>query len=138
MDKQGTGYGQSHSKFNRGGEGKVHDYLGKPTATTKEGYSVWFYKSSRVVHCKKEAYDIYISRPSKWGNPFSHKPGTKAKYLVDSREAAVEAYRSWILSGDGQHLLEDLHELKGKVLGCWCAPKLCHGHILSELALKIQ
>lgn len=45
MDKQGTGYGQSHSRFNRGGEGKVHDYLGKPTETTKEGYSVWFYKA---------------------------------------------------------------------------------------------
>lgn len=25
---------------------------------------------TRVVHCKKERYDVYIGRPSKWGNPF--------------------------------------------------------------------
>jgi len=25
--------------------------------------------STRVVHCKKEPYDVYIGRPSKWGNP---------------------------------------------------------------------
>jgi len=24
-----------------------------------------------VVHCKKERYDVYIGRPSKWGNPFT-------------------------------------------------------------------
>ena len=23
--------------------------------------------------------------------------------------------------------------LKGKFLGCWCAPALCHGHILRDL-----
>ncbi|MFM7243676.1 MAG: DUF4326 domain-containing protein, partial [Planctomycetaceae bacterium] len=23
-----------------------------------------------VVHCKRSAYDVYIGRPSKWGNPF--------------------------------------------------------------------
>ena len=27
---------------------------------------------TKVVHCKKELYDVYIGRPSKWGNPFSH------------------------------------------------------------------
>jgi hypothetical protein len=25
---------------------------------------------TRVVHCKVEPFDIYIGRPSKWGNPF--------------------------------------------------------------------
>lgn len=24
----------------------------------------------KVVHCKKEKYDVYIGRGSKWGNPF--------------------------------------------------------------------
>lgn len=27
---------------------------------------------TKVVHCKKEPYDVYIGRPSKWGNPFTH------------------------------------------------------------------
>jgi hypothetical protein len=86
----------------------------------------------KVVHCKKEPYDIYIGRPSKWGNPFSHLPGTLAKYKVETREESIEAYRKWILS-EGKDLLADLHELKGKTLGCWCKPKSCHGDILIEL-----
>lgn len=30
-------------------------------------------------------------------------------------------------------ILVVLDELKDKILGCWCAPKLCHGHVLVEL-----
>ena len=46
-------------------------------------------KEIKVVHCKKEPYDIYIGRPSKWGNPFSiGKDGT--------REEVIEKYREWI------------------------------------------
>lgn len=85
----------------------------------------------RVVHCKKEPYDVYIGRPSKWGNPYSHKEGTLAKFKVDTREEAVERYRDYILSRPD--LLDQLPELQGKVLGCWCSPKACHGDILIEL-----
>lgn len=89
-----------------------------------------------VVHCKKKKYDVYIGRPSKWGNPFSHKEGTLAKYKVDTREEAVQKYREWIMNNP--ELLMDLHELKGKILGCWCKPLMCHGDILAELANKLQ
>jgi len=90
---------------------------------------------TRVVHCKKKPYDIYIGRPSKWGNSWSHQQGTQAEFLVATREEAIERYREWIM---GQpELLADLHELKGKVLGCWCKPKACHGSILAELADKL-
>lgn len=93
----------------------------------------------KVVHCKKEPYDVYIGRPSKWGNPFSHiKDGkTLANYIVDNRNEAVESYRKWITEGDGKHLLKDLHELKGKVIACWCKPLPCHGDILLELVLEL-
>jgi hypothetical protein len=88
-----------------------------------------------VVHSKKDNFDVYIGRPSKWGNPFTHKQDGKtlAKYLVNSRKEAVDAYRKWITEGEGQHLLADLEELHGKVLGCWCKPKACHGDVLLEL-----
>jgi hypothetical protein len=91
-----------------------------------------------VVHCKKAPYDVYIGRPSKWGNPFTHlKDGkTLAKYIVGSRDEAVEAYREWITSGNGKYLMKDLSELKNKVLGCWCNPQSCHGDVLSELVSK--
>ena len=85
-----------------------------------------------VVHCKKEPFDIYIGRPSKWGNPFSHLSDTLADFKVSSREAAIEAYENWILQQ--ADLLADLPELKGKILGCWCSPKACHGEVLVRLA----
>lgn len=95
-------------------------------------------KIPKVVHFKREKYDVYIGRGSKWGNPFTHitdKP-TKAYYIVGSREEAIQKYREWLLEGDGKWLLEHLHELKGKTLGCWCHPKACHGDVLLELANK--
>ena len=97
-----------------------------------------FTTSTKVVHCKKSKYDIYIGRPSKWGNPFTHiaDKTTLAKYLVSTRSESIEKYKEWIISGDGNHLLNDLHELKGKILGCWCKPNNCHGDILAELANK--
>lgn len=83
----------------------------------------------RVVHCKKEPYDIYIGRPSKWGNPFS----------VGTREERISKYEAYIMSRPD--LIQALPELVGKTLGCWCKPKACHGDILKimvedELWLK--
>jgi hypothetical protein len=91
-----------------------------------------------VVHCKKQEYDVYIGRPSKWGNPFTHISDNKtlAKYIVKDRETAIAMYREWLTNGEGKHLLADLHELKGKTLGCWCKPMSCHGDVLTELANK--
>ena len=91
-----------------------------------------------VVHFKKEEFDIYIGRGSKWGNPFTHISDryTLAKYIVSTRQESILAYKEWITNGDGQYLLEDLSELKGKRLGCWCHPKPCHGDILMELVNK--
>ncbi len=86
-----------------------------------------------VVHNKQKKFDVYIGRPSKWGNPFSHIPhGTQAKFIVKDRQEAVAEYRKWILKQPD--LMADLHELKGKTLGCWCAPQSCHGEVLVELA----
>lgn len=94
----------------------------------------------KVVHCRKEPYDVYIGRPSKWGNPFTHinDGKTSAQYVVASREAAIAAYRDWITVGDGRHLQSDLSSLKGKTLGCWCKPKSCHGDVLVELVSNLD
>jgi len=86
----------------------------------------------RVVHCKKESFDVYIGRGSKWGNPYSHKEGTLAEEVVDSRSEAVKKYEEYLLSND--ELMASLPELKGKILGCWCKPKSCHGDILLKYA----
>jgi hypothetical protein len=46
----------------------------------------------------------------------------------------IKKYEQWLIFGDGKFLLNDLVELKGKTLGCWCKPKTCHGDILVKLA----
>jgi hypothetical protein len=89
--------------------------------------------TGRVVHCKKEKYDVYIGRAnprsglkaSVWANPF--KIGKDG-----AREEVMAKYRVWLMSNP--ELLKKLLELKSKVLGCWCAPEACHGDILAELA----
>jgi len=45
-------------------------------------------------------------------------------------------YHSWLESNEKDGLLQDLGELKGKDLVCWCSPLPCHGDILLELANK--
>ena len=77
----------------------------------------------KVVHCKKENFDVYIGRGSKWGNPFViGKHGT--------RKEVIQKYKKWIQT---QPQFNDLHELQNKTLGCWCKPSACHGDVLVEL-----
>ena len=92
----------------------------------------------KVVHHKKEDYDVLIDRTSKWGCPFSYRQGTKAQFILPTRKEAIEAYKEWITNGDGKYLLDDLYELRGKTLGCWCKPKTCHGDILVELVNNLD
>jgi hypothetical protein len=87
----------------------------------------------KIVHCKKDKYDIYIGRGSKWGNPFSHKENTAALWIVETREDAIRLYEEWIRAQP--KLVEAAKtELKDKVLGCWCAPLSCHGEVLIKIA----
>lgn len=95
-------------------------------------------KETKVVNKYRHKYDVYIGRGSKWGNPFTHKQGTMAKHIVESREQAIEKYREYITTGEGKHLLNDLHELKGKTLGCFCKPQACHGDVLVELVNQLE
>ena len=75
---------------------------------------------------------VYVGRPTKWGNPFSHLPNTLAKFQVKTRDDAVDAYRSWVVTQP--ELLSSLEELRGRDLVCWCAPKRCHADVLLELS----
>jgi hypothetical protein len=79
----------------------------------------------KVVHCKRSAHDVYVGRPTKWGNPFViGKDG--------NRDQVIAKYEAWIKTRP--ELMRALPELKGKVLACWCAPEACHGDVLAKLA----
>ena len=82
-------------------------------------------ENTTVLHCTRAKHDVYIGRPSQWGNPFViGKDGT--------REQVIQTYRNWLMTQPS--LLAALPELKGRTLGCWCAPDACHGDVLAELA----
>src|SRR5881394_1317672 len=90
---------------------------------------------TRVVNRKEtQVYDVYVGRPSPWGNPY------KIGQIVDGRRLTradvLAYYERWLLSQPT--LLAKLPELRGKVLACWCAPLPCHGNILARLADAIE
>ena len=85
---------------------------------------------------KRPHYDVYIGRAvrytgfiidSKWSNPsFFNKD--------------LEFYERFIR----KNFYNDLHELQGKVLGCWCVttdelePLVCHGQVLMKLVRELE
>ena len=96
-------------------------------------------KSPIVVNMRSGCdYDIRIDRrsKSKWGNRFIiGKDG--------DRKTVIDKYRKWLQTNTA--LLADLHELEGKVLGCWCVKqpidyvrknKQCHGEVLVEFVRR--
>lgn len=78
----------------------------------------------KVVHLKKDIFDVMISRPSIWGNPFIiGKDGT--------RKEVIEKYEVYLRNN--QELMDKILELDGKVLECWCSPLPCHGDIILKI-----
>lgn len=73
---------------------------------------------------------LYIGRPSKWQNPFPINK--KAKDKMAERERVINEYKKhlWEQIKKGEITREDLLELRGKNLICWCAPLPCHGDVI--------
>ncbi len=79
---------------------------------------------TKVVNVREvgwDAVDVFIGRPSKWGNPFMiGRDGT--------REEVIVQYEAYLFLNE--ELTKQLHELEGKTLGCFCKPLDCHGDVL--------
>lgn len=84
---------------------------------------------THVVHCSRAKYDVYIGRPGKWGNPY--RIG-----MDGTREEVIQKYVEYLMQR--RDLIDALPELKDKILGCWCAPKFCHGHVLVALVADVH
>ena len=66
----------------------------------------------------------YRLRSSNWRNPFViGKDGT--------REEVIAKYERYLIESG---LINQIGELRGKDLVCWCAPEPCHGDVLLRLA----
>lgn len=90
-----------------------------------------------VVNVRHDKYDIYIGRDnaayglqrSQWANNYrigrdGDRDEVIEKYECDIRQRTSVARGCW---------LPQLLALEGYRLGCWCAPKPCHGDVLVKL-----
>lgn len=78
-----------------------------------------------IAWAESESLYQRIDRRSEYGNPFEiNKDG--------DRDTVIQKYAKHYVPHKG--FLGYIHELRGKALGCWCAPDHCHGHVLRWLA----
>lgn len=64
----------------------------------------------------------YVGRPSKWGNNFIYAAGGF------NLEKSLARYKEFIFKKSA----DELSELIGKNIGCWCLPERCHGMLIVE------
>lgn len=85
---------------------------------------------TEVVNKNKEDYDVYIGRGSIFGNPYEiGKDGT--------REQVIERYKTWFnFCLRSKVFKQALENLRGKKLGCFCKPQMCHGDVIAEYLNK--
>lgn len=67
-----------------------------------------------------------VDRKTAWGNPFE-MPGD------GDRDTVIANYAAHYLPHKPS-LLAKVDTLRGKALGCWCAPEPCHADVLKEAA----
>ena len=89
-------------------------------------------KKTVAVNKYANEFDVYIGRGSVFGNSYTHKANTLAEFQVDSRDEAISKHKEALLK-DPALMKRVRRELSGKVLGCFCKPKACHGDTYSWL-----
>jgi len=79
---------------------------------------------------------VYVGRPTKWGNPFTHLDGAQhGTVRVSNRAEAIARFREWVWLPAQEALRAAARvELRGKDLVCWCAPADCHAVVWIEIA----
>ena len=101
-------------------------------------------KNKRTHKPEVGKVDVYCGRGSVLGNPFSHKEGTKAKFVVESRDEAVEAYRAYFKAQmeSNPEFLNEMRRIyriarKQEVnLVCYCYPLNCHCNVIRGFILS--
>ena len=72
---------------------------------------------------------VLIDRRTKWGNPFR-----VTSRLTHAEAVARYRVHLWERIRAGEVSLEELAELHGCWLACWCEPLPCHGDVLARAA----
>lgn len=81
-----------------------------------------------VVNIKTDKkFDVYIGRPSKFGNPYRIGKGqTRSEVLL-----AYSVYFEVRMNKDDD-FRKAVEALRGKTLGCYCKPQPCHGDVIAD------
>lgn len=84
---------------------------------------------------KARGSHAYIGRRTRQGHPQSPlaNPFSVKKHGLNG---ALTLYRQHLLSRPD--LLTNVDDLCGLTLGCWCAPGLCHGDLLAQIANRSE
>lgn len=80
---------------------------------------------------KKTPYDVYIGRAGKGHDGYFGNP---IPLCGKDRQFVLDAYKKYFyarLEIDND-FKERIQSLKGKTLGCFCFPELCHGMVIIE------
>ena len=92
----------------------------------------------KIVHCKREPFSHYIGRPGIFGNRHPVEtvcPVDRCMGMVHSRDTAIKNFE--IDARADPDLLAAIKALpEDAVLGCWCAPKPCHGMVIRQLWIE--
>ncbi len=85
----------------------------------------WLKDSNHVYVGRDMTWAVKGAKGSKWQNPF--------KINDYGLEECLKNFEEYLMKNN--ELLKDIHELKGKDLGCWCVPYHgCHAEILLKIA----
>ncbi len=112
----------------------------------------------RTAGWRKPDNCVIVTRPSRYGNPFTIAGALEAEIadnVEDARKRCAETFRHWLdgdlYGGDGpegtawskearDRILAGLPELRGKDLACYCPlpepgqPDHCHAAVLLSIA----
>ncbi len=110
-------------------------------------------KLERTEGWRKPDGVIVVTRPGKWGNPFTIESAIEAGMIerhddpADQRKFVTDVFADWLASGpnsdwwfaDGHErfvwMTANLATLKGKDLACWCPLEgYCHADVLIDYA----
>lgn len=107
-----------------------------------------------TIHLMNNHYDnikgtipnFFITRNDFLGNPFSHLSNTKAEFIVENREVAIEKYKEYFkerFKTDNKfkqeviNFISWIYHEKEVNLVCWCTPSSCHGEFLIQFIFAI-
>ena len=84
---------------------------------------------TKRVHIS-QPHDVYCGRPSIYGNPWSYKDGTLAKFKVDTKKEAIENFKKYLETD--KEFQKEVEKLRGKTLACWCKDNNCHVQVMVD------